>query len=105
MYNDIMIQCYVKSIYCTNVVGSGLHEAGGSSASVSLLPGDAVEVVEGELKGLEGKVVSVGDDTITIMPRHEDLKVIAWILILTISNSCVLSLSLSLSLSLLHTPS
>ena len=42
---------------------------------VSLMPGDNVEVVEGELKGLEGKVITSGEDTITILPKHEDLKV------------------------------
>ena len=34
-----------------------------------------MEVVEGELKGLEGKVISCSDDGITILPRHDDLKV------------------------------
>ena len=42
---------------------------------MAMLPGDIVEVVEGELKGLEGKVITSSDDSITIMPRHEDLKV------------------------------
>ncbi|XP_048581601.1 transcription elongation factor SPT5 isoform X2 [Nematostella vectensis] len=36
--------------------------------------GDAVEVIEGELKNLRGKIISVEGDKITIMPNHEDLK-------------------------------
>ena len=42
---------------------------------MSLVPGDNVEVVEGELKGLEGKVISAAEETITVMPKHDDLKV------------------------------
>ena len=55
-----------------HIVGSGLHDNVGG---VSLVPGDNVEVVEGELKGLEGKVISAAEETITIMPKHDDLKV------------------------------
>lgn len=39
-------------------------------------PGDNVEVCEGELINLQGKVLSVDGNKITIMPKHEDLKVI-----------------------------
>ena len=50
--------------------------SGSSSGSVSLLmPGDVVEVIEGDLMNLQGKVISVNGNTITVMPRHEDLKV------------------------------
>lgn len=38
-------------------------------------PGDNVEVCEGELINLQGKVLSVDGNKITIMPKHEDLKV------------------------------
>ena len=41
-----------------------------------LVAGDVVEVVEGDLMHLQGKVVSVEGETVTILPRHEDLKVI-----------------------------
>ena len=58
--------------FACNIVGSGLHDNVGG---VSLVPGDNVEVVEGELKGLEGKVISAAEETITIMPKHDDLKV------------------------------
>ncbi len=54
-------------------VGSG---SGSSSGAASVLvPGDVVEVMEGDLMNLQGKVQSVDGNTITIMPRHEDLKV------------------------------
>ena len=72
-----MLSCDVKLTLCLlHLVGSGLHEGGGGVGGVSLVPGDNVEVVEGELKGLEGKVISAAEETITIMPKHDDLKVI-----------------------------
>uniref|UniRef100_UPI00358F19F6 transcription elongation factor SPT5-like isoform X3 n=1 Tax=Myxine glutinosa TaxID=7769 RepID=UPI00358F19F6 len=40
----------------------------------SFQPGDNVEVCEGELINLQGKVLSVDGNKITIMPKHEDLK-------------------------------
>jgi transcription elongation factor SPT5 len=33
-----------------------------------------VKVVEGELRNLLGVVESVEDDTVTVMPKHQDLK-------------------------------
>ena len=41
----------------------------------NLAPGDNIEVIEGELIHLQGRVVSVDGNTIMIMPKHEDLKV------------------------------
>lgn len=38
-------------------------------------PGDVVKVLEGELMDLKGKVLSVDGNKITILPKHEDLKV------------------------------
>ena len=70
----LILLFYILPFCCCLAVGSGLHE-GGSGPTVTLLPGDNVEVVEGELKGLEGKVITTGEDTITILPKHEDLKV------------------------------
>ncbi len=60
-------------------VGSVGGESGGSGkgSSLALQPGDVVEVVEGDLMNLQGKVISVEMDTVTIMPKHEDLKVSA----------------------------
>ena len=43
--------------------------------SHSFAPGDNVEVVEGELIHLQGKVKSVDGHTILVLPKHEDLKV------------------------------
>lgn len=36
--------------------------------------GDNVEVMEGELMNLQGKVMAVDGTKITIQPKHEDLK-------------------------------
>ena len=36
--------------------------------------GDVVEVIEGELQNLQGKVIKIEGSKITIMPKHEDLK-------------------------------
>ncbi|XP_013417126.1 transcription elongation factor SPT5 [Lingula anatina] len=45
-----------------------------SEVSHNLAPGDNVEVCEGELIHLQGKVISIDGNKITMMPRHEDLK-------------------------------
>lgn len=49
--------------------------AGKENKGHSLSPGDVVEVAEGELIHLQGKIISVDGNKITIMPKHEDLKV------------------------------
>merc|ERR1719429_484737 len=36
--------------------------------------GDVVEVTEGELQNLQGKVIKIEGSKITLMPKHEDLK-------------------------------
>lgn len=41
----------------------------------NLKPGDVVKVQEGDLADLKGKVLSVDGIRVTIMPKHEDLKV------------------------------
>uniref|UniRef100_A0A8C4QQR9 Transcription elongation factor SPT5 n=1 Tax=Eptatretus burgeri TaxID=7764 RepID=A0A8C4QQR9_EPTBU len=51
----------------TDVKGKGDKEH-------SFQPGDNVEVCEGELINLQGQVLSVDGNKITIMPKHEDLK-------------------------------
>lgn len=38
-------------------------------------PGDNVEVTEGELVNLRGKIVSVDGPKVVMMPDHEELKV------------------------------
>lgn len=53
---------------------SGLILAG-KEREHNLQAGDNVEVCEGELINLQGKILSVDGNKITIMPRHEDLKV------------------------------
>ena len=48
------------------------------AGAASLQPGDMVEVCEGELVHLQGKVVSISGDTVTITPKHEELTVSDW---------------------------
>ena len=45
--------------------------------AAALQPGDVVEVCEGDLINLQGRVISVEDNTVTIMPKHEELHVSA----------------------------
>ena len=40
----------------------------------SFAPGDNVEVCEGELVHLQGRIISIDGSKITMMPKHEDLK-------------------------------
>ena len=47
----------------------------GGSVSGMLAPGDVVEVCDGELMHLQGKVVGVDGDVVTVLPNHEDLQV------------------------------
>ncbi|OBS78513.1 hypothetical protein A6R68_19107 [Neotoma lepida] len=49
-------------------------EGTGKEREHNFQPGDNVEVCEGELINLQGKVLSVDGNKITIMPKHEDLK-------------------------------
>ncbi|KAK2511951.1 Supt5h [Columba guinea] len=48
--------------------------ARGKEREHNFQPGDNVEVCEGELINLQGKILSVDGNKITIMPKHEDLK-------------------------------
>uniref|UniRef100_A0A4W3HGL2 Transcription elongation factor SPT5 n=1 Tax=Callorhinchus milii TaxID=7868 RepID=A0A4W3HGL2_CALMI len=49
-------------------------ETTGKEREHNLQPGDNVEVCEGELINLQGKILSVEGNKITILPKHEDLK-------------------------------
>ena len=51
-----------------------LSAADKEDAAHAFSNGDNVEVIEGELINLQGKVVAVDGSKITIMPKHEDLK-------------------------------
>ena len=53
---------------------------GDSKTGPTLAPGDIVEVCEGQLMHLQGKVINVEGNVITIMPKHEDLKVHTYII-------------------------
>ena len=39
-------------------------------------PGDNVEVTEGELTHLQGRVISVDGGKVTMIPKHEELQVL-----------------------------
>lgn len=52
-----------------------LQNFAGKEREHNFQPGDNVEVCEGELINLQGKILSVDGNKITIMPKHEDLKV------------------------------
>ncbi len=60
---------------CVLVGASGMSGSSSTSAAVVLVPGDVVEVTEGDLMNLQGRVTSVEGNTVTVLPRHEDLKV------------------------------
>ncbi|CAL1541166.1 unnamed protein product [Lymnaea stagnalis] len=45
-----------------------------SEVAHTMAPGDVVVVAEGELQHLQGKVIKVDGNKITILPKHEDLK-------------------------------
>lgn len=47
------------------------------AVSHSFSTGDNVEVCQGELMHLQGKILSIDGNFITVMPKHEDLKVSA----------------------------
>ena len=55
--------------------------SGDSKTGPTLAPGDIVEVSEGQLMHLQGKVINVEGDVVTIMPKHEDLKVCTYMLV------------------------
>ena len=59
-------------MYDITVTSSG----GDSKTGPILAPGDMVEVCEGQLMHLQGKVINVEGDVITIMPKHDNLKVL-----------------------------
>lgn len=44
-------------------------------AAHSFSTGDNVEVCQGELMHLQGKILTIDGNFITVMPKHEDLKV------------------------------
>ena len=78
--HEVVIKTVFISICVLHPVGSGGAEGssggtGKGGSSLALQPGDVVEVIEGDLMNLQGKVISVESDTVTIMPKHEDLKV------------------------------
>ena len=60
-----------STVFFLSAVGSApVGEVGHKFA-----PGDMVEVAEGELVHLQGKVIKVEGNKITMIPKHEDLKV------------------------------
>lgn len=72
-----------------SVKSTSVREKGNTFA-----PGDNIEVIEGELMNLRGKVMSVDGDEVVILPDHEDLKVENFVLHL--ANYCLLYLGVTL---------
>lgn len=62
--------------YCLQCCETGCGLSAGKEKEHNLQAGDNVEVCEGELINLQGKILSVDGNKITIMPKHEDLKVL-----------------------------
>ena len=54
-----------------------LKQATGSELAMAhgISTGDLIKVIEGELSNLEGKVIRIDGDKITMQPHHKDLKV------------------------------
>ena len=79
--NSPTISCTISwYMYDTTVTSGG----GDSKAGPTLAPGDIVEVSEGQLMHLQGKVINVEGDVVTIMPKHEDLKVHTYMLVIPV---------------------
>ncbi|UYV79470.1 SUPT5H [Cordylochernes scorpioides] len=63
------------SFLSTDSLGSStVPKTAGGDSSHSFAPGDNVEVCEGELLHLQGRVISVEGSKITMIPSHDDLK-------------------------------
>ena len=69
MCSQIDQQCY-KSLTCAPAITS----KGSGEITHNFTPGDVVEVCEGELVHLQGKIISIDVNKITMIPKHEDLK-------------------------------
>lgn len=50
------------------------------TAAHSFSMGDNVEVCVGDLENLQAKIIAIDGGMITVMPKHQDLKVITKIL-------------------------
>ena len=69
----IVRSCYIYMYHCPMTRPTPVNSSRAGAAT--LQPGDVVEVCEGELIHLQGKVVSISGDTVTIQPKHEELTV------------------------------
>ena len=54
---------------------SVVPEAKASDDGHNLVTGDIVEVIEGSMLAMQGKVVKIDGKRITIQPKHEEFKV------------------------------
>ena len=63
----------------------------------NLAAGDMVEVCEGELIHLQGKIIRIDGNKVTMLPKHEDLKVNALHVHGTLSNTNHIILIFSLA--------
>ena len=63
----------LRSIFVLSALVS--KSSSGGEVTHNFAPGDMVEVAEGELVHLQGKIISIDGNKITMLPKHEDLKV------------------------------
>lgn len=64
-------------IYCNVLVSvpTKSFKEGSDEERHTFVTGDVVEVAEGDLANLKGTILSIDGNKITIMPKHDDLKV------------------------------
>jgi hypothetical protein len=73
------------SVVSSNAAGKAAGQT--DAEKHNFATGDNVEVCEGELAHLQGKIVAIDGGKITIIPKHEDLKVHYFIHMATLTQS------------------
>lgn len=75
---DTIIKILFIIYYHCNVlvsVPTKSFKEGSDEERHTFVTGDVVEVAEGDLANLKGTILSIDGNKITIMPKHDDLKV------------------------------
>lgn len=65
----------IVSIFFVLCLALVTKSSSGTEVTHNFAPGDNVEVAEGELVHLQGKIISIDGNKITMLPKHDDLKV------------------------------
>ena len=82
-YTLLVLRFKLKRLHCSelqltffpNIGSVPTKSSKDDAAEGQFTPGDNVEVIEGELINLQGKIVSVEGNKIVMQPFHDDLKV------------------------------